>query len=65
MSTALSADSNAAFVGGYEDNNDASAVWVFIRSANTCAQQSTKLEPRWQQCLCSSNRQGALFRTIS
>ncbi len=40
---AVSADGNTAIVGGYLDNNDAGAAWVFTRSAGVWTQQGTKL----------------------
>jgi hypothetical protein len=39
-SVALSADGNTALVGGYGDNNDAGAGWVFTRSAGIWSQQA-------------------------
>ncbi len=43
-SLALSADGNTALVGGLQDNNDAGAVWVFIRDAKgNWTQQGSKL----------------------
>jgi len=42
-SVALSADGNTAIVGGYQDNNDAGAVWVWTRSGGAWTQQGPKL----------------------
>ena len=43
ISVALSADGNTALVGGYRDNTDQGAVWVFTRSSTTWTQQGSKL----------------------
>lgn len=43
VSVALSADGNTALIGGYQDNSNQGAVWVFTRSGATWAQQGTKL----------------------
>ncbi|HRI26805.1 MAG TPA: IPT/TIG domain-containing protein, partial [Chitinophagales bacterium] len=43
ISVALSADGNTAIVGGWADNSQQGAVWVFTRSGNTWTQQGTKL----------------------
>jgi len=42
-SVSLSADGNAAIVGGSHDNNTAGAAWVWTRSGAIWSQQSTKL----------------------
>jgi hypothetical protein len=42
-SVALSGEGNTALVGGPADTNDSGAVWVFIRSGSTWAQQGPKL----------------------
>jgi hypothetical protein len=42
-SVALSADGNTALVGGWADNNDAGATWVFTRSGGVWSQQGSKL----------------------
>ena len=42
-SVALSADGNTALVGGYWDNVNTGAAWVFTRSGTTWTQQGTKL----------------------
>jgi antibiotic biosynthesis monooxygenase (ABM) superfamily enzyme len=42
-SVALSADGNTAIVGGYFDNNDSGAAWVYTRSGTTWRQQGSKL----------------------
>src|ERR1019366_7345306 len=43
VSVSLSADGNTAIVGGYVDNSDAGAAWVWTRSAGVWTQQGTKL----------------------
>jgi hypothetical protein len=43
ISVALSGDGNTALVGGFRDNGDAGAVWVFTRSGTTWTQQGPKL----------------------
>jgi hypothetical protein len=40
---ALSADGNAALIGGFRDNASAGAVWEFARSGSTWTQQGDKL----------------------
>src|SRR5512143_781050 len=40
---ALSYDGNTALVGGYGDNSNAGAAWVFTRSAGVWTQQGAKL----------------------
>jgi hypothetical protein len=42
-SAALSADGNTALVGGWADNGDVGAAWVFTRSAGVWTQQGNKL----------------------
>ena len=42
-SVAVSADGNTAIVGGYGDNSDAGAAWVFTRSGGVWSQQGGKL----------------------
>jgi len=42
-SVALSSDGNTAVLGGYLDNNEAGAVWIFTRSAGVWTQQGNKL----------------------
>jgi FG-GAP-like repeat/FG-GAP repeat len=42
-SVALSADGNTAIVGGYQDNGDGGAVWVFARTGGVWFQQGSKL----------------------
>ncbi|HXP50095.1 MAG TPA: PKD domain-containing protein, partial [Bacteroidia bacterium] len=41
-SVSLSADGNTAIVGGYYDNSNAGAVWIYTRSAGTWTQQGNK-----------------------
>jgi FG-GAP-like repeat len=43
FSVALSADGNTAIVGGYTDNTNVGAAWVFTRSGATWTQQGPKL----------------------
>jgi len=43
ISVALSADGNTALVGGFADNNDFGAAWVFTRSNTVWSQQGSKL----------------------
>jgi hypothetical protein len=40
---ALSSDGNTALIGGFVDNSNIGAVWVFVRSGNTWMQQGNKL----------------------
>ena len=42
-SVALSSDGNTALIGGWADNSDAGAAWVFTRSGSTWTQQGSKL----------------------
>ena len=42
-SVSLSADGNTAIVGGYADNGNAGAAWVWTRSGGVWTQQGTKL----------------------
>jgi len=42
-SVSLSADGNTAIVGGYADNSQQGAAWVYTRSGGTWAQQGSKL----------------------
>ena len=42
-SVALSFDGNTAIVGGFRDNSNAGAAWVFTRSSGTWTQQGSKL----------------------
>jgi uncharacterized repeat protein (TIGR02543 family) len=43
ISVALSGDGNTALVGGHQDNSDLGAVWVYVRSGGSWAQQGPKL----------------------
>jgi gliding motility-associated-like protein len=43
ISVSISADGNSAFVGGYNDNSNQGAVWVFTRSGTTWSQRGAKL----------------------
>jgi hypothetical protein len=43
VSVALSGDGDTAFVGGYLDNTNIGAVWVFHRSAGVWTQQGSKV----------------------
>jgi hypothetical protein len=42
-SVSLSADGNTALIGGYNDSVGRGAVWVFVRTGTTWAQQGNKL----------------------
>ena len=42
-SVALSADGNTALLGGYADNSNVGAAWVFVRSFGVWTQQGNKL----------------------
>ncbi|MFN5692427.1 MAG: hypothetical protein ACK46Z_07990, partial [Bacteroidota bacterium] len=42
-SVALSPDGNTALIGGWGDNNDAGAAWIFTRSGGVWTQQGNKL----------------------
>jgi len=42
-SVSISADGNTAIVGGYQDNNNLGAAWVFTRSGGVWSQQGGKL----------------------
>ena len=44
-SVALSADGNAAVIGGGGDNGNVGAAWVFTRSGSNWTQQGSKLTP--------------------
>ena len=39
---ALSSEGNTALIGGYKDNTDKGAAWVFTRSGTTWTQQGSK-----------------------
>jgi hypothetical protein len=43
LSVALSGDGNTAIVGGYTDNDNIGAAWVYTRSGGVWAQQGSKL----------------------
>jgi hypothetical protein len=43
ISVALSSDGNTALIGGYGDDTDNGAAWVFVRSGATWTQQGAKL----------------------
>ena len=43
ISVSLSADGNTAAVGGYDDNSNAGAAWVWTRNEGVWSQQGTKL----------------------
>lgn len=43
VSVSLSADGNTALIGGYNDNSNIGASWVFTRSAGVWTQQGAKL----------------------
>jgi len=42
-SVSLSADGNTAIVGGYQDNSNAGAAWIYSRSGSVWTQQGSKL----------------------
>ncbi len=42
-SVSLSADGNTAIVGGYQDNSNAGAAWIYTRSGSAWTQQGSKL----------------------
>src|SRR5206468_12107718 len=42
-SVSLSADGNTGIIGGYGDNSNAGAAWVWTRSGGVWTQQGTKL----------------------
>ena len=39
----ISSDGNTTIVGGFQDNNDTGAVWIFTRTGNIWSQQGSKL----------------------
>ncbi len=43
ISVAISSDGNTALVGGYQDNTNTGAAWIFIRSGGVWTQQGPKL----------------------
>ena len=43
ISVAISADGNTAIVGGYTDNTNQGAAWIWTRSGTTWSQQGSKL----------------------
>ena len=43
IAVALSRDGNTALIGGYGDNANNGAAWVFVRSGSTWSQQGSKL----------------------
>lgn len=43
VSVSLSADGNTAIVGGYADNSEVGAAWIFTRTAGVWTQQGSKL----------------------
>jgi hypothetical protein len=43
VGVALSSDGNTALIGGWQDNGEAGAAWVFTRSGSTWTQQGSKL----------------------
>ncbi len=42
-SVSISADGNTAILGGYADNSNTGAAWIYTRSGNAWSQQGTKL----------------------
>ncbi len=57
FSVAISSDGNTAVMGGYADNNNAGAAWVFTRSGGAWTQQGPKL--------VGADTIGAAFQGIS
>ena len=63
-SVSLSADGNTALVGGWVDNRNAGAAWVFTRSGGVWSQQGDKLVgtgavgSAWQGCSVSLSGDG-------
>ena len=43
ISVAISADGNTAVVGGYGDNNNQGAIWIYTRTGGIWTQQGSKL----------------------
>jgi PKD repeat protein len=43
ISVAISGDGNTAIVGGYGDNNDQGAAWIYVRNGSSWIQQGLKL----------------------
>jgi hypothetical protein len=43
IAVSLSADGNTALIGGFSDNNNAGAAWVWVRTAGVWTQQGPKL----------------------
>jgi gliding motility-associated-like protein len=43
ISVAISADGNTAVVGGYGDNNNQGAIWIYTRTGGVWTQQGSKL----------------------
>jgi len=43
ISVAISGDGNTAIIGGYEDNGNVGAAWIFIRNGGVWSQQGAKL----------------------
>ncbi len=43
LSVSLSGDGNTAIVGGFRDNGDVGAAWVYTRSGGVWSQQGPKL----------------------
>jgi hypothetical protein len=43
IGVAVSADGNTALIGGYNDNSEVGAAWVFTRSGETWSQQGAKI----------------------
>jgi hypothetical protein len=64
---ALSADGNTLAVGGYADNSNQGATWIFTRSNSTWSQQGNKLVgtgntgAAWQGISCSLSADGNIL----
>jgi len=74
-SVALSGDGNTAIVGGYGDNSNTGATWVFTRTGNVWTQQGSKLVAtdavgalsRLLRCAlrrCEYRRRGRVWRQL-
>ena len=63
-SVAVSADGNTAVIGGYQDNGQAGAAWVYTRSGGAWSQQGAKLVgtgavgTAWQGCSVAVSADG-------
>ncbi|MCA6483276.1 MAG: IPT/TIG domain-containing protein, partial [Chitinophagaceae bacterium] len=60
-SVALSADGKTAIVGGFKDNYEKGAAWIFVKNGNTWSQQGSKLIGAEARSAPSSNQRGSNF----